>query len=66
VCCSGYVVYDVSDSWVGRCWKVDDVQAKLGGVHGAAENDWSCAAYNNKNVKRRESDPVYTSRGPAH
>ena len=46
--------------------ELDDVQAKLGGVHGAARKDWSCGAYNNEKVKRRENEPVYTSRDLAH
>jgi len=48
---------------LGDIGKLDDVQAKLSGVHGAAKNDWSCGAYNNKKVKRHTSESVYTSRG---
>jgi len=49
---------------LGDVGKLDDVQVKLGGVHGAAKNDWSGGAHNNKKVKRRTSESVYTSRGP--
>jgi len=49
---------------LGDVEKLDDVQDKLGGVHGAAKNDWSGRAHNNKKVKRRKSEYVYTSRGP--
>jgi len=44
---------------LGDVEKLDGVQVKLGGVHGAAKNDSSCGAHNNKKVKRRISEPVH-------
>ena len=49
---------------LGDVEKLDGVQVKLGGIHGAAKNDWSGGAHNNKKVKRRKSESVCTSRRP--